>query len=135
MFIPMPFPKCPKCAKLGENGYHRKCGGALEINPDTNTVKCPKCDKKWDVWDSKYYCSCGNEFTSSEVHGAVEDMLMICKICIDNIAEQQQSQARRNKLAEDSVRSFIMGIFEHLGETVAFSATSVFQIIKHFLFG
>ncbi|MBQ2633256.1 MAG: hypothetical protein IJF88_01585, partial [Oscillospiraceae bacterium] len=91
MYIPMPFPRCPQCGKIGSSGFHRYCGGELEIDPETEMVYCPKCGKKWALRDSRYYCSCGNVFEASEVVEAIEEMLIICRICMDNILNQQNA--------------------------------------------
>ena len=80
MYIPMPFPKCKKCGKSSTQGYHRGCGGKLEFAPEKETIRCPKCAKQWNIWDTTYFCSCGNEFHSKEIEDSIVQLLYACKI-------------------------------------------------------
>ena len=82
MYIPMPFPKCKKCGKSSTQGYHRGCGGKLEFAPEKETIRCPKCAKQWNIWDTTYFCSCGNEFHSKEIEDSIVQLLYACKICV-----------------------------------------------------
>ena len=134
MFVPMPFPRCPQCGEMSSKGYHKDCGGVLEINPETERVFCPKCSHMWDLYDSEYYCSCGEVYEADEITEAISEMLMICKICMDEIAEQQKAINRREHLVESSIRGFVNGLFEKIGFAIGVAAETVIRAVIRLLF-
>ena len=76
MNIPLPFPYCTHCKEQSAYSYHHRddCNGLLEIDPDTETVVCSACGREWDIWESRYYCSCGNVFDAVDVKEAVDEL-------------------------------------------------------------
>lgn len=133
MYVSLPFPKCKSCGKSSSQGYHHNCGGALEIDPDSQIVHCPKCDTSWNIWKSGYYCSCGATFTSNDISDSVKDMLLLCKLCMKEIIEQQELQNKRKRLGEESLRSFVNGLFERLGYGVGIAFETVVRTLMKLL--
>ena len=115
MYIPLPFPICPQCNKNGEQSLHTKCEGLLEIDPDSNSVHCIKCDKKWDIWDSVYHCSCGHTFKAVEVKKAVEDVVELCQLCAEELDLLQAAYWKRKQLVNSSKRAYAENFFRSLG--------------------
>lgn len=134
MYVSLPFPKCPKCNKASKQGYHHNCGGSLEIDPESKMVHCPECGRTWNIWESNYYCSCGNRFSSDDVAESVYEMLMLCKVCMIEIQKQQRAEESRKKLCENSIRSVINEIFNKIGYVVGVAVESVIQTIMKWLF-
>lgn len=135
MYVPFPFPQCPKCGKKSEQGYHHNndCGGNLEINPNTEQVHCPKCGKIWNIWDTKYICNCGNEFTSEEITDTIEVMLLMCKLCLSELERQQKAKDKRKELTESSMKAFVNGFFEKLGFAAGIGIETLVQLLKNLL--
>lgn len=134
MYVALPFPKCKSCGKSASQGYHHNCGGALEINPDSNLVHCPRCGKTWNIWDTGYICSCGATFSSYEISESVQDMLLVCRMCMNEILQQQEAQRRRKELGQESLRSFVNGICERLGYYAGVAVETVVSTLMKLLF-
>lgn len=115
MYIPLPFPFCSQCNKKGNESFHRNCGGLLEINPDNNIVRCKKCNEKWNIWKSTYYCTCGNTFKASEVKKSVEDTIELCQLCAEELELRELAYWKRKKMATESKRTFVEKFFRGLG--------------------
>lgn len=134
MYVALPFPKCKSCGKSSCQGYHHKCGGALEINPDNNMVHCPRCGATWNIWNSGYNCSCGATFTSEDISDSVNDMLLLCKICMIEIRKQQEAQNIRKTLGQESLRFFVTSLCERLGYYVGTAVEVVINTLTKLLF-
>lgn len=134
MYVPLPFPKCPKCNKASKQGYHHNCGGNLEIDPQNSIVHCPLCNRSWNIWDSSYHCSCGNRFTSSDIVASVKEVLMLCDICMIEIQKKQQAEFRRKKLCKESIRTIINSALTKLGYVTGVAVESIIQTIIKWLF-
>lgn len=134
MYVAMPFPKCKCCGKSSSQGYHHDCGGALEIDPVSKRVHCPKCGHIWDIWDTGYYCSCGATFTSYDIEDSVNDMLFLCKMCMNEIIKQQDARDRRKKMGEESLRSFVNGFCERLGYYAGVAVETIVSTLIKLLF-
>lgn len=115
MYIPLPFPTCNQCKKNEIKSFHTKCGGLLEIDPNTNNVHCTKCNKNWDIWDSTYHCSCGHTFEATEVKKSVDNVIELCQLCAEELDLYQSAYWKRKQLAEDSQRTYIENFFRGLG--------------------
>lgn len=115
MYILLPFPVCNKCGKKGSESYHTNCKGILEIDPDNNNVRCQKCKKEWNIWDSIYHCTCGNTFKASEVKDAVENVIELCHLCAEELDLNQSAYWKRKQLAQESKRTFVERFFKGLG--------------------
>jgi len=72
-WMAFPFPKCPSCGKQWGKNYHKDClfNGQLLVEPYERRIKCESCSEQWHILDSKFYCSCGYQFYSSEVETAL----------------------------------------------------------------
>lgn len=134
MYVPMPFPKCFKCGNSGSQGYHRNCGGALEIDPLKEIVYCPKCSENWKIWDTTYYCTCGNEYTSNDIYDTTKELLAMCNFCLKEIEAQQKAKNLQKRLSKNSIRSFLVDIFERLGYLTGIAIGTIIDTVTKLLF-
>ena len=132
MYIPLPFPKCPKCNKMSEQGYHHNCGGELQIDPKTEMVFCPKCRKEWEIWNSSYICSCGHTFTSSDVVETLKDLLLACNICVAELQRQQEAKRDREAITKASLRSFFENFFGKMGYFTGIAVGTIINAVINF---
>ena len=135
MRIPLPFPYCQKCGKKSLNSYHHtgSCGGLLEIDPDTIEVTCTKCKHSWNIWNSRYFCSCGNVFEAKEVKEAVDELIEDCKLCAEEIELLEQARRIRRKVSQDSKETFVAGLLDELGHSVGKIAGYAFTKLVEFI--
>lgn len=112
MWLPFPFPQCPKCGEQWAYSYHRDCEnrGRIELNPDSTECRCEGCHLTWPVHRTRFYCSCGHNFGSDDVDAAIRDIVatlsMFALIVENNTRETSQVQ----RYGEDSLRSWIEGL-------------------------
>lgn len=130
----MPFPKCTKCGSDGRQGYHRHCGGELEIDPLTELVFCPKCQSTWKIWDTTYYCACGYKFTSNDVYETIKELIAMCYLCVKEIEEQQKAKNLQKTLSKNSIRAFLFDFFERLGYIAGIAIGTVIDTVIKLLF-
>ncbi len=135
MYVPMPFPRCSKCGRDGNQGYHRNCGGALEIDPLQEIVYCPKCRAHWEIWDTTYYCTCGNEYTSHDISDTTKELLVMCNLCMKEIEAQQKAKNLQKTLSKNSIRAFLIDIIERLGYIAGIAVGTVIDTVMKLLFG
>ena len=117
MQILLPFPTCPNCTKKSNTSYHKDCGGQLRIETTNDEVVCTKCNCHWNIWASKYYCTCGHCFSANEVKTTLIELLAACQVCADEIAAQNAAKQARTKVSETSLRTFLNRFLEKLGYT------------------
>lgn len=135
MYVALPFPRCKNCGKSAKQGYHHTCGGALEINPTTRMVHCPTCDcNDWNIEDSKYVCSCGAVFDSSDIPEAVEEMLLLCKVCMKELQKKQEAERKRETLCKESLRTFVNSFCERLGYYAGVAVETVISTLIKLIF-
>ena len=133
MKLPLPFPYCPKCEKQHSISYHKDCGGALEIDPETEIVYCPKCGKNWDSWDSEYHCRCGNTFEANEVKKSVNELIEDCRECAELLELETRAYWKRKRITEESKRGFISDFIKGLGYSLGKAAGYVIEKIVEFV--
>lgn len=132
----MPFPYCRRCKKKYPNSYHNSsnCHGLLEIDPDTEIVRCTgTCKKSWKIWDSEYHCSCGEVFKAREVKKSVDELIDDCRLCAKELELMQSAYWRRTSLAKESGRDFVKDILNNLGYTVSKMAGYAFEKLVDFV--
>ncbi|MEX3653890.1 hypothetical protein ABFW14_12200 [Mycolicibacterium fortuitum] len=120
-FLPLPFPACPGCNNSWKTSFHRNCGGEIEVEPITRAVRCGSCDNRWIVYDSTFYCSCGNVFSAQEVHKAIDELMSMCLRLIDIIEESEAADKLRKTRAESSLRIFTSELVRGLGAAAGFA--------------
>lgn len=122
--------------KNAENRQHKGIIGAvgenLSLTPEKETIRCPKCAKQWNIWDTTYFCSCGNEFHSKEIEDSIVQLLYACKICVQEIENQQKAKRQRVDLRESSLRSFLTSFFEKLGFYIGEATGTVIEAVIRF---
>ena len=114
MYVPLPFPFCPKCKKDGRQSYHKPCGGELQVDPETQVVKCSCCRKTWKLLTSGYYCSCGHTFTADEVKDELLLILDACKACVLEIELASEARRRRITLSAEAIGWFVSALLTTL---------------------
>ena len=135
MFIIMPFPRCPSCGKMEKNAIHRICGTFLEIDPKSEIVHCPSCDTYWSLNESHFFCGeCGRRFDASEIRDATEELLMICKICVDSLIAQANARNERERFTSKSIEKMVFSALESLGDVLGFAIGTVIASLKKLFF-
>ncbi|MBQ9886651.1 MAG: hypothetical protein IJM37_07330 [Lachnospiraceae bacterium] len=134
MKIPLPFPKCKKCKKESPQAYHKDCGGVLLIETNNDYVSCKRCKESWDIWDSKYYCSCGNVFSAKSVKNTLIEVLAYCKVCAEELEAQRYAKETRKRIADDSLRGFLNAFLEKIGYGLGVAVETIINtVISYFL--
>lgn len=132
MLVPLPFPPCPACHSSGKQSFHRKCGGLLEVNPDSYEVFCKKCGTHWLLTKSKYYCSCGYSFEAEEVKEKLDYIIELCKICAKELELGKESEQFRIGALKGSIRVFVSEILNGLGMLSGMLLESIIQAVLEF---
>lgn len=135
MYVPLPFPYCRQCRKKWPESYHSAhgCDGLLEIDPDINFVHCTKCNRTWDIWDSEYHCVCGAVFSARKVQKAVEDLIVDCRLCAEELNLLQSAYWQRKALSGKSMKLFIENALNRLGYSVSKMAGYTVEKIVDFV--
>lgn len=134
MRILLPFPQCPSCKKKSNTSYHKDCGGQLRIETTNDDVICTKCNHNWNIWDSKYYCTCGYCFSTDEVKSTLIELLAACRVCADEIAAQNVARQVRLTTSELSLRSFLCSFFEKLGYSFGIAIGTLINGVVDYFF-
>ena len=134
MRILLPFPRCQKCGEDSPESIHKCCGGALFIETTTDDVYCSKCCKHWNVWDSKYYCSCGNVFEAKEVQDTLTEVLVLCRVCAEEVLLQNKAKKERITSSEKSLRVFLGSFLERLGYSLGVAVGVIIEAVSSFFF-
>ena len=107
----------------------------MMIEIDTDEVYCSECKKHWNVWESTYYCSCGQTFQAKEVVDALRDVLVFCQVCAEEIERQNAAREIRGTTAKTSFTKFILGIFDEMGYLLGIAVETAVSAALTFLFG
>ena len=134
MRILLPFPKCHKCGEDSPKSILKSCGGTLFIETTTDDVYCSKCCKQWNVWDSKYYCSCGNVFEAKEIQDTLTEVLVFCRICAEEVLLQNQAKRERITTSEKSLRVFLGSFLERLGYSLGVAVGVIIETVSSIFF-
>lgn len=129
MLMPLPFPPCPVCHSNGKQSFHRKCGCALQVEPDSYEVFCNKCGTHWPLNESKYYCSCGYSFEAEEVKEKLDCIVEVCKICAKQLELEKASESSRLVIIKKSIGDFIAEILKGLGMLSGMLLENIIQVI------
>lgn len=135
MRIPLPFPKCKNCGKTYETCIHANCGGKLFIDVDTDEVYCNKDGEHWNIWESIYHCTCGATFRADEVSTALTEVLVFCKVCANEIEEQEKAKKIRSDITDASLKSFAISFFEKLGYSFGVAVGTLIETFVKFFRG
>ncbi|MFF0526776.1 hypothetical protein ACFYT3_00165 [Nocardia amikacinitolerans] len=121
MYLPLPFPACPSCALSWATCAHRNCGGEIEVEPMTRSVRCQACRGAWNIMASVFYCSCGHSFSASEVAEAIDGLMDTCRRLLTFIDDTSRSDAQFRARTDSSLRRFISEVFYALGDAAGFA--------------
>src|SRR6185436_18605532 len=122
--VPFAFPRCPRCQQSWATNNHRGCreNGELDLDPDAKRVHCKGCGREWAVWDSRFYCNCGHEFSADDVEEALRDLIRAAATLADFLDEHRRELARIREAGDASLRSwlnrFAQGVAGALGTAV-----------------
>ncbi|MFI2632320.1 hypothetical protein ACH5A2_18270 [Streptomyces collinus] len=132
-WLDFPFPSCPGCARSWETSAHRDCPatGNLNVDPDTERVRCEGCSDIWDVADSRFYCLCGHQFSAAEVADALAEMIRAAAV-LDRLLRQNATElARIQDMGRGSLTSWlerlVSGFAGGLGKAMGFIVGSVLR--------
>lgn len=129
MFITLPFPPCPVCHSGAERTFHKNCGGLLEVDPYTYTVKCAKCGHTWPIKKSRYYCTCGYSFEADEIKKKLNTILELCRIYAKEYELELEAKRFREKESKASLEDFISGVLKGLSIISGVVVESIIQFI------
>ncbi len=134
MKIPLPFPECKRCGNDSKQSFHKNCGGSLSIETTSDEVFCSKCGKHWNIWKSKYYCSCGNVYKAKDVRNTLTEVLVYCRICAEEILIQEEIRRQRINTSEKSLREFLASFLEGLGYSLGVAIGTIIDAVSAFFF-
>lgn len=120
LYLPLPFPACPRCAQSWATSLHRGCGGEMEVEPDSRSVRCDRCYDSWLVTDSTFYCSCHHSFTAMEVRDAIDSLIHTCRRLVAILETSEHAEAAFTRRSEESLRGFTAEILRGLGKAAGF---------------
>lgn len=117
-WLPLPFPECVSCGRSWGQCVHADCHGDIEVEPLSGDVQCLRCKAAWQVWQSDFLCPCGARFGASEIEDGLAEMLDYCRQLVYEMSLNHRAREERQKMGEDSMRSFLVGVMEGLGRLI-----------------
>ncbi len=126
-WIPLPFPECVKCYRSWGQCVHVDCHGSIEVNPMSGRVKCLRCNESWKIWESSFLCPCGARFEASQIEDGLSEMLDYCRQLVYELSLNVQACRDRQKMGEQSLRQFMVGLMESLGKVAGLAIESVLR--------
>ncbi|MFG2566982.1 hypothetical protein ACGFR6_16240 [Streptomyces sp. NPDC048567] len=115
-WVEFAFPRCPECARSWAVSRHRDCpagvgrdgsSGGLDIDPDRAQVRCTGCRRGWEVWETRFHCSCGHRFEAYEVEEAVREIIRVAALLARVLAQQAKDLAEIRSAGEASFRAWV----------------------------
>jgi hypothetical protein len=82
-------------------------GGGLEIDPDRSRVRCTGCRRNWEVWETRFHCSCGRRFEAHEVEEAVREVIRVASLLARVLTQQARDLAEIRRAGEVSFRAWV----------------------------
>jgi len=133
-WIAFPFPKCPHCGKQWGKNYHRNCifNGQILVEPYQRQVKCEFCIDQWHILNSKFYCSCGYQFYSSEVEDALSTNQLLRQRLMKKLEEMDFYEKSIISKSTNSFEDWIYGISYEIGRLLGTTVSKAQEVIKNF---
>ncbi len=133
-WMAFPFPKCPSCGKQWGKNYHKDClfNGQLLVEPYERQVKCESCSEQWHILNSKFYCSCGYQFYSSEVETALSTTQLLRQRLLQKINEMDSYERSIKTKSQSSFQQWIYDISYEIGRVLGTTASKAQELIKNF---
>jgi hypothetical protein len=107
----------------------------IDPNPLSENVRCVSCGANWNIWDSKYYCTCSHIFEACQVKSAVDDVLNTCRLCAEELDLMQAAYFRRKQLSTESKRTYVEKFFKGLGFVAGILFEKLVDIVLRFSIG
>lgn len=132
-WIPLPFPKCPRCHDSWVKSYH-DCfsSGEVLVEPYQRQAKCCGCGKQWYLLNSNFNCSCGYTFNASEVENALSTTQLLRNRLLQKLNEMDSFERSINMKSQNSFREWIGNISYEIGRLLGTTASKAKQLIENF---
>lgn len=121
MYLPLPFPACASCELSWATCAHRHCGGEIEVEPTTRSVRCQTCRGNWNIMASVFYCSCGHSFSAVEVAEAIDGLMDTCRRLLTFIDDTSRSDTAFRARTDSSLRRFVSEVVHALGDAAGYA--------------
>jgi hypothetical protein len=131
-WIPLPFPKCPKCHQSWVKSYHSNCSTEAEIlvEPHLRQVKCKGCCKQWRLMNSSFSCSCRYAFRASEVEIALSTSELLRQRLLQKIQEMNYFEQVIIRTSKKSFNSWIEKVSYEIGKILGTTIYNVQHLTK-----
>lgn len=131
LWMPLPFPRCPKCGQSWVRCYHKDCytGGEVVVEPYSREAKCDGCGRQWAVMNTNFYCSCGYVFHSRDVENALTTAELLRQALLQQIRDMDEATLRIRRRSKESFTQWLYDITYDLGSV----AGAVVGTIKRWL--
>ncbi len=132
-WIPLPFPKCPRCQKSWVKSYH-DCFSSSEVlvEPYQRQAKCEGCGKEWYLLNSQFNCSCGYAFQASEVEKALSTNQLLRQRLIHKLNEMDIFERSIKTKSQSSFKEWIDSISYEIGKLLGATTSQAKQLIENF---
>jgi hypothetical protein len=136
-WLPFPFPKCPACGRQWAYSYHYQCPGRgqVEVDPDARKVRCQHCRESWHVYDNRFICACGDQFSATDVQSAIDDIIATTKLFSRILEDNMRTARRAHELGESSLREWVSVVAEGIGGHLGGLLGKIAGTLARFLFG
>lgn len=130
-WIPLPFPKCPKCHNSWSLSYHKDCPHNSDVEVETilKRSRCSPCNLEWSTLDGQFHCSCGHVFIGREVESAILKTLELKEKLAHYLKEMDFDERRIEVIAKDSIKSWLNKTSFELGKKLGIIAGTIIRII------
>lgn len=136
-WVSFAFPRCPTCSQSWETSRHRACAlqGKVELDPDRRMSRCDSCKHTWSITETYFFCSCGNQFTSKDVEGALDEIVRAARLLARIVEQHKADIADIHRAGESSVRRWLSTVVEGIGGSLGKALGSLIGSIVKSIFG
>lgn len=116
-WLPLPFPRCPGCARTWVTCGHRDCflSGELEVEPWNETVRCASCNETWSLWNTIFHCSCGHNFDAPAVAEALRQLVETTRRIYEVFLGQEAEMKSIRQYSEASLNGWLQSLAHKVG--------------------
>jgi len=131
-WIPLPFPKCPRCRQSWVRSYHSNCstGAEVLVEPYARQVKCEGCYKQWALMQNSFSCSCGYTFQASDVEAALSTTELLKQRLLQKIAEMDRFEQIIVQTSKRSFNAWVENISYEIGKFLGTTVANAQQLIR-----
>jgi hypothetical protein len=125
LWIPLPFPNCPRCNSSWVRCYHKNCvlEGEILVEPHLGQAKCGGCEKNWILMETTFHCSCGHVFSAGSVSEALSTASLIRQKLLKQIEGMDKAEIRIRQTVSHSFSQWLEEMSYKLGFTLGTIAT------------